>query len=231
MDMQLKNLQPYALKVKLESGRNLESMDTNAQDIIIVEERILALNGKQSIKEKLYGFCSQSYNKAPQLGDKYVLGEMADKKTIKLTKYLQKNKFPISAMQGAIWSVVNNIPVEAIHNTERDSIKDLQNFVAELTYRATPWYSIEYFQNSQNLFTGNAKRIYGNINGYIGDKTEAKIVVYDMFEIPHIRQELYIEKEAYEHPISVNVASLPKGRYHVRVYTSGGRVDEKVINI
>lgn len=232
VNMSLENKSLHNLNIQVESGRNLLSNDTNKQDILIVKEEIFVLYKGENESKDLFGFCSQSNKGSPSTSEQYSLGEMKDKKTVQLTTYLAKNKYPLSAMQNAIWVMTNNRRVEGIYHENRDSIKSLMDFVSNLTYQFTPWYSIRYFEDEANLVSDNAKQIFGEFEGRLRKDTKVKVVIFDMLNIAQLRKEITISEEANSHPISVDVSSLSKGRYHIGFYVvGGGRVDEKVFSI
>ena len=85
--------------------------------------------------------------------------------------------------------------------------------------------------NPAKMASNTAKSIHGNIEARLTKNTVVKIVVYDKFNIPQLRTEILTGEQANKHPFSVNVLSLPKGRYHIGFYTLGGRLDEKVFSI
>lgn len=231
VNMSVKNLTSTKLIVKLESGRNLVSLDTNSQDILVVKEELFVLNPSQTQHKEIFGFCSESHKSEPNKSDLFTIGEMKDKNIVKLTQHLAANKYPISAMQDAIWSLTNNRPVASIFHANRDSIENLQEFVAQFTKSMSPWYSIEYTEPDSGMASNTAKNIHGNVEARLPKNTVVKIVVYDMLNISQIRTEMVTSETANKHPFSVNVLSLPKGRYHIGFYTLGGRLDEKVFSI
>lgn len=231
VDMRVKNLTPNRLVVKLESGRNLTSVDTNSQDILVVKEELFVLNPSQTQQKEVFGFCSQSHKSEPNKSELFTIGEMKDKNIVKLTQHLAANKYPISAMQDAIWTMTNDRPIASIFHNNRDSIVNLQEFVAQFTKSMSPWYAIEYTEPDSGMASNTAKSIHGNIEARLTKNTVVKIVVYDKFNIPQLRTEILTGEQANKHPFSVNVLSLPKGRYHIGFYTLGGRLDEKVFSI
>ncbi len=231
IDMEVANTTSNKLIVKLESGRNLTSLDTNKQDILVVKEEIFVLNPSQKQHKEIFGFCSQSHKGSPSEGEGYKVGEMKDKNTVLLTQHLAKNKYPLSAMQQAIWTMTNGRDIASIFHINRDSIEELQNFVAQFTKTFAPWYSIEYESSDSTLVSDVAKNIYGNIEKPLAENTVVKIVIYDKFNIPQVRTEMVTREQSNKHPFSVNVQSLPKGRYHIGFYTLGGRLDERVFSI
>lgn len=230
IDLTVKNLTSNRLSVKLESGRNLASVDTNKQDILVVREELFVLNPSQTQHKEVFGFCSQSHKSAPEKDELYTVGAMKDKNIVKLTQHLAVNKYPISAMQEAIWTMTNNRPIASIFHNNRDSIENLQEFVAQFTKSMSPWYSIEYTEPDSGMASNVAKNIHGNIEVRLAKNTVVKIVVYDKFNIPQLRTEILTTEQANKHPFSVNVQSLPGGRYHIGFYTLGGRLDEKVFS-
>jgi len=232
INLKVGNLRANRLVLRVESGRNFESVDTNLQDIIVVREELIVLNGNEKKEVNIYGFCSQSSNSSPSEGDLYSIGSMKSKNIVKLTEHLAVKEYPISAMQKAIWTVTDNTPIASIFDANRDTILDLQAFVSDLTNQTSPWYSIEYKENEENLFTGEAKRVYGTMQGNLSANTVVKIVVHDMLNYSALKGEFVVQEDSYNHNISFDVSTMPKGRYHVGIYALGvGRIDEKVINI
>ncbi|MCB9174167.1 MAG: hypothetical protein H6589_06130 [Flavobacteriales bacterium] len=231
IDMLVENKSPNRLVLKLESGRNLVSLDSNSQDILVVKEELFVLNPSQKQQKEVFGFCSQSHKSSPSSGEGYIVGEMKDKNIVALTQHLAVNKYPISAMQQAIWTMTNNRDIASIFHENRDSIERLQDFVAQFTKTMSPWYSIEYVQPDSGLVSDVAKSIHGNIEKRLPKNVVVKIVVFDKFNIAQIRTETITREQDNKHPFSVNVQSLPKGRYHIGFFTLGGRLDEKVFSI
>lgn len=232
LNMDIENISLHHLNIQLESGRNFLSNDTTKQDILIVKEEIFVLNKGEKDKRDLFGFCSQSHKGSPSINESYSIGEIKDKKTIQLTQYLSKNNYPLNAMQSAIWVLTNNRRVEGIFHQNRDSIQSLMDYVSGLTYQFTPWYSIKYKEDDNNLVSNEAQQIYGMFEGRLQKNTKVKVVVFDMLNVPQLRKEIFINEESSSHPITLDVSLLPHGRYHIGFYIlGGGRVDEKVFTI
>jgi|TARA_R110000782_G_scaffold270482_1_gene371757 hypothetical protein len=225
----LQNKTSRALNVTIEPGRNLVSVDTNKQDILIVKEALFALTPMESSTKNLFGFCSQAHKNSPSEGEKYLVGEMKDANIIKLAEHLNKNKYPISAMQHAVWTLTNNRPVASIFHENRDSIIGLQEFLSYKQNKVTPWYSIEYMPNdSTGMVSNKAKTIYGTLKADLEKGRVIKIVVYDLYNIAQVRKDIKVPEKTKEQPIIVDVSELPKGRYRMLFTSLAGRIDEKI---
>jgi hypothetical protein len=234
IDVEIVNLKSRKIIINIEAGRNFESKDTTAQDILVVKEQFLVLNAGETKQTKVFGFCSQSHNSSPENGSQYSVGKMKDKETVLLAQFLGKNdEYPISAMQKAVWAVTNQLPIASIFNEDRDSILSLQKFVSNLIKSEMPWYSINYVEREDNLFTDEAKSIHGVLEKELEKDAVIKVVVYDVYNTSHNRIEFTVEEDSGSHPIVVNVSNLPKGKYYVRFFQLGvgRRLEEKVINI
>lgn len=229
----LSNKTNHLLNVELESGRNLVSLDTTKQDLMNVDDVIFVLEGNSSETKPVFAFCSQSSKSAPEQEERYVLGEMHDKNSVKLANYLSENKskVPVEAMQSAVWVLTDNRRIEGIYHEDRDSIQSLLAYVAGLTYKVTPWYGIEYEQQGDSLISNKAKTIYGNFEANLNENEVVKLVVYNMFNVDQIRKTIKTGRKGYNHPVSINVKDLKPGRYSILFITGGGRVDEKVFTI
>ncbi|MCW8897997.1 MAG: hypothetical protein OQJ96_12415 [Flavobacteriales bacterium] len=225
----LQNKTSRALNVTIEPGRNLVSVDTNKQDILIVKEALFALTPMESSTKNLFGFCSQAHKSSPSEGEKYLVGEMKDANIIKLAEHLNKNKYPISAMQYAVWTLTNNRPVASIFHENRDSIIGLQEFLSYKQNKVTPWYSIEYMPNdSTGMVSNKAKNIYGTLKADLEKGRVIKVVVYDLYNISQIRKDIKVPEKTKEQSIVVDVSELPKGRYRMLFTSLAGRIDEKI---
>lgn len=225
----LQNKTSRALNVTIEPGRNLVSVDTNKQDILIVKKALFVLAPMESSTKNLFGFCSQAHKSSPSKGEKYLVGEMKDANIIKLAEHLNKNKYPISTMQYAVWILTNNRPVASIFHENRDSIVGLQEFLSYRENKIIPWYSIEYMPNDSNGMVSNkAKTIYGTLKADLEKGRVIKIVVYDLYNISQIRKDIKVPEKTKEQPIIVDVSELPKGRYRMLFTSLAGRIDEKI---
>jgi len=231
MDMEITNISKNKLVLKLESGRNLTSLDTNKQDILVVKEVLFVLNPAETIKKEIFGFCSQSHKSAPSTGETYAVGELKNDTIIQLTTFLSKNNYPLSAMQNAIWSLTNNRPVASIFHENRDSIESLQAFVAQFYEKVTPWYSIQYSDADSGMVSDKASTIYGEFDGRLDENTIVKIVIYDKYQISQVRKEIVTSQKGNKHAFSIAVHDLPSGRYEILFSTFGSRVDRKSFKI
>ena len=228
VQINIQNKTSRALNVTIEPGRNLISIDTNKQDILIVKEALFTLNPMGSIVKNLLGFCSQAYKNAPSEGEKYLVGEMKDTNIIRLAEHLNKNKYPISAMQSAVWALTDNRPLASIFHEDRDSIVGLQEFLSYHKKQVTPWYSIEYMSTDSGMVSDNAKTIYGTLKADLEKGRVIKVVVYDLYNISQIRKDIKVPEKTKEQPIVVDVSELPKGRYRMLFTSLAGRIDEKI---
>lgn len=229
VQVSLQNKTSRALNVTIEPGRNLASIDTNKQDILIVKEALFILAPMGSSTKNLFGFCSQAHKNSPSEGEKYLVGNMKDANIIKLAEHLNKNKYPVSAMQDAVWILTNNRPVASIFHEDRDSIVGLQEFLSYRENKIIPWYSIEYMPNdSTGMVSNKAKNIYGTLKADLEKGRVIKVVVYDLYNISQIRKDIKVPEKTKEQPIVVDVSELPKGRYRMLFTSLAGRIDEKI---
>lgn len=228
VQINVQNKTSRVLNVTIEPGRNLVSIDTNKQDILIVKEALFTLNPMGSIVKNLVGFCSQAYKNAPSEGEKYLVGEMKDTNIIRLAEHFNKNKYPVSAMQSAVWALTDNRPLASIFHEDRDSIVGLQEFLSYHKKQVTPWYSIEYMSTDSGMVSDNAKTIYGSLKADLEKGRVIKVVVYDLYNISQIRKDIKVLEKTKEQPIVVDVSELPKGRYRMLFTSLAGRIDEKI---
>ena len=227
--MNLTNTTSRPLTVLIEAGRNFASEDTNKQDIVIIKETLFSLQPFGSQVKKLFGFCSQSHKGAPDENDQYTLGNMMPKEVVQLATHLNKNKYPVDAMQHAVWTLTNNRPISSVFHTDRDSIKGLQEFLAQYKNEIVPWYSLEYMPNdSTGMVSNKVKTIYGTLKADLEKGRVIKVVIYDLYNISQIRKDIKVPEKTKEQPIMVDVSELPKGRYRILFTSLAGEIDEKI---
>ncbi|MGP8216096.1 MAG: hypothetical protein ACLQQ4_11065 [Bacteroidia bacterium] len=228
IDMTITNSTSDSGYYLLEAGRRLHSEDSITQDILVVKEQKLEMAPRQTFHIKVFGFCCQLHNHAPQAKSKYRIGKMGDKGLVVLAEFLNKNIYSICAMQQAVWCISDNNPVASISDPDMKSILPLREKVAEIKGVPLPWYTIKYENGTTELFSGKQSKVCGQIDYYIANNSEVEVDVFD--EHGTMVQPLttgLLDPDKYSCPFELDVKGWHKGKYYVRVLVDGRKSTEK----
>ncbi|MFH2095366.1 MAG: hypothetical protein ABIJ16_06670 [Bacteroidota bacterium] len=219
----------------LEPGRRLKSDDSTTQDILIVKEQIFALKAGEKKIIDGFGFCCQAGNHSPGAGEKFTIGNMADKKLVDLAKHLNEHEYPIDAMQGAVWVISDGKPLSCIHDADTskvEKVRELQKFVAKLAGINVnfAWYSIKFREDTTQLFSGVPDSLFGEIRYDLWKNCAASMVMYD--SLGAVLQRFFVNKphgpNQYLFPVKLDVYGWPKGKYYIRLFADGQMKEEKI---
>ena len=220
IEFSLKNLTNDSLFVLVEPGRRLTADDSVYQDIFIVKKNLIALSPLESKTVSGYGFCCQSNDHSPAKDSKFSLGFMAPKDWIKLATVIDENKFPVGAIQSAVWTVSNNHPLSSIYDENMESISLLRKTVAEIKGIEIPWYSLTFVKDTARLFSGKPERVFGDLDYYINSNSSITINIRDK---KGILVKTLVKDDSkgpgkYQYKLNLLVKGWPKGEYTVYVF-------------
>ena len=227
--IRVQNLKKKKFQLYVPVGLVFTSVDSTEQDLIIIQERLLALDKKQKRTFTLYGMCIQANNSSPRKESLFELStaESSDN-LMKLTAYIDKNALRTSAAQYAIWAVTDNKRVENIGE------RDLAIFTAELLGKPIPTYYIRHARQSrpgQMAFIDNPSTIEGKFK-YKSD--EMRKVSFGMYGADG--KLLYTafenqEQKAGHHKFKFlfEVRNIPKGKYYARLMSEGEILKELAV--
>jgi len=89
--MRVKNISGKTLSLRMDNGRILHLLDTDAQDFIITKPLIMTLNPASEKTSNLYAMCTQMTHWSPGEEDTFNLGPMAGKDLPNLTAFIDQN--------------------------------------------------------------------------------------------------------------------------------------------
>ncbi len=223
--LSIKNIADKDLNVVLEPGRRLVSSDSTFQDILIVKKRVVLVNKGEKENIKGYGFCCQSSNASPCVDAVFGIGQMASDSLVKLSKIINQNDFPSSAVQHAIWVISDGHSLSSVYDANKKSLRILQETLAEIMDVEIPWYSLTYVQDTAQVFSDRPKTIYGDFEYYI--KNNSVITINIRNQRGEVVKTLIKQKPEnrglYTYSLSLNVVNWPKGIYEIYVYTDFGQ--------
>ena len=223
-----------------ESGRKLISKDQSIQDILIINPVEFMLAAGKKIDFKGFGFCCQAHNGSPYANSEFEIGNLKNIKLTALANFLYSNRYEEDQMQDAIWVVSDNNPIASIlvptddKKAEKKMMK-LKLYVAKLMDINSDklWYSLEYKQDTDRLFSGHATLLNGRFDFRISHYSQGFIAVFNNQNrlIQYISKSQTFSSREYSYPIHLNVEHWAKGKYFVRVYSNNRLQTEKVFEL
>jgi hypothetical protein len=234
LQLYLKNVHKRKdIKVHFSTGLQFASRDTSEQDQIILQERTLFVKAGRSISPTFVSYCTQSTYRSPKTESLFDLKENANGKLLQLASFLSKIKDSEYIAQHAVWTVTNDHNLKGLHHDDLKTAIKIQNFVAELTNKPLPKYTIRYKdgRESQVAFTGEAVIIYGH-HEYILKK-DAVVTCQIFNETGEMVQEVFKDMAQRGGKIRFNfklkALDLPKGKYVSKVFIDGETFQEEWI--
>lgn len=146
----IKNNSLSKLELKLPVGTKLVSEDDSRQNLILVQEEVLALNPNQSKQLDLKGMCIQASNMSPGDGINYSFGEVIRGDILECAQMIHQKKVINHCGQSAIWSFSDNYDVGWI-DAENEAEKALRQFVADKKGVQNPWFTTAHSGGNNQL--------------------------------------------------------------------------------
>jgi len=232
LQLQLKNVHKRKdIKVHFSTGLQFASKDSSEQDQIILQERTLLVKAGKSINPTFVSYCTQATNRSPKTGSLFNLKANADGKLLELASFLSKIRDIQYTAQHAVWTVTNDHDLKGLHHDDLKTAIKIQNFVANLTNKPLPKYTVRYKDGRENqvAFTGEAIIIYGH-HEYILE--EDAVVTCQIFnEAGEMVQEVFKDMTQRGGKIRFNfklkALDLPKGKYVSKVFIEGKTFQEE----
>lgn len=225
----LRNNGSSVLKVRVEPGRRLVADTAKYQDIFVVKTNLITLLPGTEEKVELFGFCCESSDFGPDLDLKYSSGFMAPPAWVKLASFLDKNKFPNTAMQHAVWVLSNDHDIAGVDCENREQTIALRKLLCDLTGKEMPWAIIQYKQDSNVVFTGDVSRIRGDISYYVRSNASVGVFVTDYTGrvVETLMTPSIHRSGQHNYSLDLDVSEYPKGDFEVRVYEDGSKLLER----
>ena len=227
ISMQLFNRTSDTLKIWLEAGRRLDSIDSTEQDIFLVKDQKLKLPPLAQKDIKAYGFCCQSKKHSPEKESEFTLGCMAPEPWIKLAQLINDNDFPEDAIQHAIWVMSDGHAISSIHDSDMMAIDPLRRGVAEIMDIKLPWYTLSYVKDSSMLFSNRPEKLYAEVDYYLKRNALISIILRarDGRVVTTLVESIGRGPGNYSYRFNMDVTDLPKGAYDVCVYEDFARLN------
>jgi hypothetical protein len=217
------------LYVTVEAGRRLIAADSLNQDILLVRTEKIAIPPSGKAEQLLNGYCCQSHDHSPPKDAVFKVGRMASQELVLLAQLIEKNKFPVDAVQHSIWCIADNIPITSITDEDLKSITPLRRAVASLKHTEMPWYVIQYKKDTAQLFTDRPVHIKGDVPYYLSTNSMVTIQIREKGGRikASLKSELPADKGDQLFLLDLNVASWNKGEYELLIIEDGSRLNSR----
>ncbi len=163
----------------VEPGRRLISNNIKEQDILIVKELDFALAANESKTMNGFGFCCQSNNSGPGTSSGFSLGKMADDNWQTLAQKVNEGDYPANAIQNAVWVLSDGHDIRSIPAYGDENTQDLRQSVADMLGIEIPWYSFLYEEDSTQVFSGVANRLFAQVAYTVPRRTMMSGIIHD----------------------------------------------------
>ncbi len=229
VEFDIKNMTPDTLFVHLEAGRILVPEDSSMQDIFLAKNIRIDLEPYKTKKFTAFGFCCKSSKSSPAKDIKFDIGKMAPPEWLKLAEIIDKNDFPLSSIQSAVWAVSDNHPVSSIYDENNIEILELRRTVSEIRGEEIPWYSLIFEEDTNSLFSHIPERLVGELDYYIRNNAVVTINIRNKNGqiVTYLVDDVVVNPGNYTYDLDLNVKGWPRGEYDVYVYTDFSNVNIK----
>jgi len=229
IEFDIKNMTPDTQFIQIEAGRVLTAEDSSLQNIFLVKRKTIDLTPYASAKVEGYGFCCKSHNSSPYKDAKFNIGYMAPPDWVKLAEVIDKNKFPVDAIQSAVWVLSNNHPISSIRDDNMASIDLLRKTVSDIKGIEVPWYSIIYEKDTARLFSDRPERITAEIEYYMRNDGMLTINIRDKKGkiIKTLVSESMQGPGKHIYNLNMKVKGWPRGEYDIYFYNDFSNLNLK----
>ena len=174
----ISNTTAQMITVSIPGGTIFQPEGGNEQVLMNIEEKQLALNGKETKSIHVGGYCTQLSKMTPRLDNRFKVGTTSNAQLHSLLTFLKTNKPSPVNYQAAVWALTDQESIAAIEPlTPAD--KKLREHIAVLTKQKDPWYT-----RGQTVLAEPGRPIQratiavkGNLEVTLKETTEFEIVV------------------------------------------------------
>ena len=126
--------------IRIPAGTLFKSLEESEQNIIVLEEQIVALNDTTIFVK---GFCSQKKNSVLKKESLLAIKKNENELLDKLITFIAEKPYTDEALQSAVWVITNGASVATIVAYKSYENKKLREFICELTGQENVWYDYE----------------------------------------------------------------------------------------
>lgn len=229
VELSITNLSGTPLQITIPVGTVFKPNDEGDQDLIVVEQQMIALNGKSTGSQTLDGFCMEANDHAPAAENGMKLSKTTNTKLKDLATFLNGKDYDHQTIQSAVWVVSNG---HSIGDIDQDSEKGkaLRTYLSTLTGEKDPWYETTRVQ------TVRPDRVIENnpisVTGKIQFVSDGKIKIHEVVqkvngEVKNTSSDIEFPRQGkWNYQFTLTVKGWEKGNYEVKVMDSNNKVLE-----
>lgn len=168
------------LEINIPAGTHFISNVDYEQNIFVVEDQMLALTSKGEQTFSVEGFCSQHNNSSPDEGSTFKMTKSKDEKLLELASFIKGKGYSEDTKQSAVWAVSDGESIAAIFEDDKEEVKELRNYVCDITERPNPWYNSvqEYTVTETRQIESSPMEIIGMLEYEVKEKGKMRLSVY-----------------------------------------------------
>lgn len=229
LQLTIRNLYKKKLKISIPAGMIFNSEDTTRQDLMLIEERILAIDGHKNRISKMYAVCIEAKNGSPRLGDKFNIGALAVGHLLNIAQFIAKEKmYRNSAAQYAVWAVSDSKRVENIDNGK------LANHVADLLGKPRPEYVILHKTTSRPGEPAYREAPSVLKGRFRFELKKAQLMTFGLYTKDGKLMHAFFKKKRklrgqHKFSFTFRVFNMPQGDYVLRLVSGGKVIKEKEV--
>ncbi|MBL8001130.1 MAG: hypothetical protein JNL05_04130 [Flavobacteriales bacterium] len=224
VNVELNNLRTDTLHVRIPAGWRFTSEDSTLQDLLVVEDEVLALAPKATRSVTCRAFCCEAGMGGPGSESTFLTGGMASDPLRKLARFIADGHYSDAAVQQAVWAVSDGHDLSGIDDGDAQATASLRQFVSTLTGRPVPWYTTTYAAPAEGrVFNPAPAHITGHVEFTQRHAGILTIVVKDaqgrtVYTLDEGRD---LRQGFYKVQVEVTVHGWEKGRYAICFATDG----------
>jgi len=223
--LSVKNLRKRKIEIFVPAGLVFTSVDSTEQDLVVVQERLLAMGKQQRRKFSLRAMCTQAAHISPDVGSLFRIKGVADAHLKTLADYINQKRSFDDAAQYAIWAVTDDKRVENIGDS------DLAVFTAQLLGKEIPRYHIVHDQRGRigrSAFVYNPSVIKGVFKYKIKKEETVSFGLYDEsgLLLEGVFADKIQKKGGYKFRFRFEVSNIDPGKYYAKLIGVNGLIDE-----
>jgi len=229
LKLKIKNFRKKKINIEITAGLIFNSNDSTQQDLMIIEDNILAIEGNKRRVIKIYAACIQAPNGIPTLGSGFNMSFLASGHLLKIARYLAEEKlYKNAASQYAVWAITNEKRLENIDHAK------LANYVADLLGKARPEYVVVH-QTTSRPGEPAYREAPSIIKGRWQFKTgKDKIMTFGLYTLDGELKHAFFKnkkktKGLHKFSFTFKVFNMPRGEYYVRLISGVEVIEEKKV--
>jgi hypothetical protein len=218
----VRNRTAAPLRTRIPIGWRFTSVDPGVQDLLVVQEELLAIGVGGTKTVTCRAFCCKASASVPPTGNAYRSGRQADAKLTQLARAIAAGSYADHTVQSAVWVLSDRRSIAGMGAAEDNASDTLRHVVSRLSGQPVPRYSLRYAHDPQQACSGRPERISRTMRITTAVTVAFTAVVLDAQG--RTVRELYrhhpLEPGTHTLELDVDVSQLPPGLYAIHTYNA-----------